>query len=214
MTKQQKQTIALGALAVLFGVVLYSSLFAPDEELARIEENRKKAEEQRKARAAQSAGTSTSRQGPQGKRRAPAPRSRFAATDVTLEELDRLMESIKTVDFNYDTAHLRSKRTRRDPMAPLVGPNAAFREVAGNGGFGDAEHGPGLDDTFARILQAQAMTVTGIIWDKDNPIAVVDNEVVHEGYVFPEAIVVDTIEDSRVLLRVDDRIVPLKLKEQ
>jgi hypothetical protein len=63
------------------------------------------------------------------------------------------------------------------------------------------------------------MLLTGIIWDAEEPLAILNDEVVTEGFIFStdegaEGIIVDSIEPGRVILRVDETLVPLNLEEQ
>ena len=69
------------------------------------------------------------------------------------------------------------------------------------------------------MQKARSMILTGIIWDKAHPLAVLNNEVVGEGHIFDAdknspGIVVDRIEQGRVILKVDEQLVPLNLEEQ
>lgn len=127
--------------------------------------------------------------------------SAFKQSNVNIDEL---LASIKEVDFDYAL-----ERETRDPMTPLVGKHALTQYMAAeNGGAANA-----LNSGEAQRL-AMNMTVTGIVWDKKSPMAVVNNEVVYPGYVFDSGIAVESIEPTRVLLRVGDSVIPKELEER
>jgi hypothetical protein len=56
------------------------------------------------------------------------------------------------------------------------------------------------------------MSVTGIVWDKRFPVAVINNDVVAPGDQLAAGIVVKAIEADKVILAVHDRPVTLELK--
>ena len=67
--------------------------------------------------------------------------------------------------------------------------------------------------TQVKIDTTASKQVTGIIWDKKYPVAIVDDVVVHVGYVFPNGARVDKIEPTRVLFKVCDTTIPVEMKE-
>ncbi len=62
-------------------------------------------------------------------------------------------------------------------------------------------------------LQVMRKKVSGIIYDANNPVAVVDDEVVAVGHVYPTGVVVYDIEPKRVVFKVGDSLIPVDLKE-
>src|SRR5690606_18977447 len=109
-------------------------------------------------------------------------------------------------DFSYDVG-----RQLRNPMSPLVRPS---RTDAG-------EVLPVLPGGETPALAvARSMIITGIVYDSSEPVAVVDNrtenkvDVVAIGHEFPIGIIVESIEENRVVLRVGDMRVPKMLEEQ
>lgn len=142
----------------------------------------------------------------------PAPRTRQTPTQNTNEasamedlDLDSLLASVREVDFDYEV------HRDRNPMRPLVGPTSRTgTRVA------DAEQE--LMQPALAMGSAASMNVTGIIWDVNRPIAVISNargndEIVYRGYRFSSGAVVEDIEATRVLLRVDDSLIPIELEE-
>jgi hypothetical protein len=129
--------------------------------------------------------------------------SAFVQTDV---DIDQLLASVQEVDFNYDL-----ERLTRNPMTPLVGSGAtttAFVEA------------PARGDMSPALTVARAMVITAIVYDETDPMAVLENktdqqvEVVTIGHEFPIGILVESIEESRVVLRVGDMRIPKLLEEQ
>lgn len=116
-------------------------------------------------------------------------------------DVDELAKGVQVVDFYYEPASVA-----RNPMTPLVGPQAVFA-----GGFEPAAFGFAGDEAEARMRVAQ-MAVTGIVWDSSFPLAVVDDDVVAPGDVLADGVVVESIEPDRVILQVGGSSVPLPLK--
>ncbi|HPO16348.1 MAG TPA: hypothetical protein PLI09_23130 [Candidatus Hydrogenedentes bacterium] len=107
---------------------------------------------------------------------------------------DTLLKDIEVVPFDY-----QANRIERDPMTPLIGiirAGEAMKAVV-----------PG---TPQDVLQKK---VTGIIWDKYNPMAVVDDEVVGLGHAYPNGVQVYSIERDRVVFKVRDSLIPVPMKE-
>ena len=115
-------------------------------------------------------------------------------------DIDGLLAGIQEVDFDYDR-----ERIPRDPLTPLVGTVARRR---------DDEEAPADDLVPPAILsEVLGKKVSGIVWDKRYPIAVVDNEVVHPGYEYADGTVVDSIQLDRVVFRVGDSLIQVELEE-
>ena len=134
-----------------------------------------------------------------------------AAVDV-----NQLIASIQEITFDYDT-----DRMQVNPMTPLVGPSA-HQVLASTTPGGE---GPGT--TFAPGGDSQTILrtfrVTGILWDKGDPMAVVaypakgqlTSEVVTRGFEFPDmGIKVIDIEQERVILDANGTQVSLQLEER
>jgi hypothetical protein len=108
----------------------------------------------------------------------------FAEIDLDIENLSR---KISDVNFNYHDNH-----EARNPSMPLVGKH--FIQLA------KADKGTPQEFQENLLYYANQMQVTGIIWDKDRPMAVVDEEVVHIGFRFEEPISVKAITPDHVVL--------------
>lgn len=124
----------------------------------------------------------------------------FQKVDV---DLDQLLQEIKVVDFDYAKEH-----TDRDPTMALVGNSMLLRaRTAKLAASQDA------DDL---LMAAARKTVSGIMWDSNRPLAVIDNEVVSVGFEFEDTIVVKSIERDHVVLGLagQEQDVVRELKEQ
>ena len=121
-------------------------------------------------------------------------------------DIDQLLASVEEVDFNYDL-----ERLTRNPMTPLIGTSAGVIVSVDD---------PTRRDTSPALAIARSMVITGIVYDSAEPMAVLDNkaeqlvEVVGIGHEFPIGILVESIEESRVVLRVGDMRIPKLLEEQ
>jgi len=113
--------------------------------------------------------------------------------------IDELLMGIKEVDFDY-----ARDRMPRDPLAPLVG---TVSKKSASEATGD------LSTIPPSILQVMNKVVTGIIWDKTRPLAVVDNEVIFPGYEYPDGTVVYKIDKESVTFKVGDSEIQVELKE-
>ncbi len=127
--------------------------------------------------------------------------TKTAAAAPTLELMqvdidpDALLKDISVVPFDY-----QANKIERDPMAPLIG-------VIRTGEPGKAATATGaLED----VLQKK---VTGIVWDDQNPVAVVDDEAVSVGHTYPNGVQVQSIEKDRVIFKVRDSLIPVPMKE-
>ena len=125
-------------------------------------------------------------------------------------DIDELVKSIKEVGFDYTR-----RKSARDPMAPLAGGSRISR------GTGEALAGlvgSDADKTRVLIYEANRKEVTGILWDDENPLAVIDDEIVHVNYAFESGIRVTKIGPTEVILVVtignEEIEVPRELKEQ
>jgi hypothetical protein len=125
----------------------------------------------------------------------------FDEIDIDIQEL---VQNIKEVNFSYDDEHLA-----RNPSAPLVGSYAIYAKKAEL----DNGEGPSTDNL---LYEANRKKVTGIIWDSTNPMAVIDDQVVHVGYRFEEPISVKAILQDHVVLSLanDGLDIIRELKEQ
>ncbi|MDZ4860352.1 MAG: hypothetical protein SGI88_15350 [Candidatus Hydrogenedentes bacterium] len=145
----------------------------------------------------------------------PVPKSQFQKSAV---DVGQLIQSIKEIDFSYDT-----DRMARNPMTPLVGATApaAFATASEEGGT------PGAITMVMPGGDAQSVLrsfrVTGILWDKRDPMAVVTypvkgeltSEVITRGFTFPESgIVVSDIDQEHVVLDANGTLVSLQLEER
>ncbi|GMV94794.1 MAG: hypothetical protein AMXMBFR82_45720 [Candidatus Hydrogenedentota bacterium] len=217
--KQRRNVIILVVLGIATLGVLYWQFFTESEFDRQYRENQEKA-------AAQPAATPGAPAAPAGAPAAtpaatpaaatpaagaPAQGSAFQRADV---DIDELIAGIKEVDFDYDEV-----AADVNPMTPLVGPFAP-QQIAQGESAGGAE-------TMAQRQDIQKLvrnlTVTGIMWDQFDPMAVVRfpvqgeviSEVVTRGFEFPElGVTVHDIETDRVTLNVDGMLIPIELEER
>lgn len=156
------------------------------------------------------AGTTPPPTAPQAPRSADAPetsasgaapqvvQSQFKDVDVNL---DQLVQEIKEVDFAY-------LPEGRNPMLPLVGRTYFAKQN------GDQDSPAGLE-SFELMAIAQRMSLTGLIWDPADPVAVIDNTIVRPGHVFADLdIRVSEIRPTSVTLEVEDSLVELTLEDR
>lgn len=149
-----------------------------------------------------------------------------AAASGSLQQVDidieALIKSVEVEPINYATV-----RVARNPMDPLVG--GALQNLGAGpteqGGVTSANGEPGQDPAAdpnamqqpnapTPLTEAYSKRVTGIVWDVSNPVAVVDDEVVSVGHVFPNGTQVYSIEPSRVILKVGDSTIPIEMKDK
>ncbi|MCK5861423.1 MAG: hypothetical protein KAH38_02995 [Candidatus Hydrogenedentes bacterium] len=112
-------------------------------------------------------------------------------------DIEELIQSVEVQPIDYSAV-----RINRNPMAPLVG----IIEI-------DPSGGSTASGAEIKHVGRRKREVTGIIWDSVRPVAIIDNMVVHEGYVFADGVVVQEIEPTRVLLKIGETIRPLEMKE-
>ena len=148
---------------------------------------------------AKSAGPSSSRPA-RSTKRPPAQKLEMREVDI---DIDELLAEIKEVDFNYE-----AERTARNPMSPLVGMMAPRPPPGPDDPRGDSHR------TVEALVAVMNMAVTGIVWDPLNPLAVIDNEVISQGYEYSSGVMVHSIERDRVVFRVGGSEVEVELKEQ
>ncbi len=115
------------------------------------------------------------------------------------EIIERLLAGIQVVQFNFQEVV-----PPRNPMTPLVGllPKTLFELETPV---------PSTDVAPGQVLNKK---ISGIIWDEYQPLAIVDDKLVPEGYTFPDRVQVYKIEPNKVILRLEDTLFPVKLKEQ
>ncbi len=128
----------------------------------------------------------------------------IAPTIETLEQnideiIENLLTAIKIVQFNYQEIV-----PPRNPMAPLVG-------VIQTTMFEAETPVPSTEVTPGQVLSKK---ISAIIWDEFQPLAIIDNKIVAEGYTFPDQIQVFRIEPTRIVFKLEDTIFPVRLKEQ
>ena len=187
--QQKKQVIIAGVLgAVLVGVLVYQFLLAgePPPGSAEIAGD--------KGNAADTAKKPPSSTGPA---ETGASVNLLEATEIDIEELT---QSVEVQPMEY-----RAVKIARNPLTPLVG-------IIGGPGETEIVEPPG-DAGATPSVSRRIREVTGVIWDEVNPVAIIDNMVVHEGYVFADGVVVQSIEPTRVLLKIGESIRPLEMKE-
>lgn len=187
--QNRKKAIVLGALGLALAAVLWFQFSGSNS-----------------APAASSAATKTAMNQPgvavgTGNATVPQVGSVFNKSDV---DIHALIQSVKEVEFDYEELHIS-----RNPTLPLIGGVSTFRARLAEG---DEDISP--DDL---LYAANRKQLTGILWNKARPLAVVDDEVVYVGYRFPEPIEVKAIEPNRIVLAIDGQdveIVKELLKEQ
>lgn len=135
---------------------------------------------------------------------------RIQQSDVNIDEL---VAGIREVDFDYDEVAADT-----NPMTPLVGPFAPQRVATAEGGPGE---GPAIRQDVQALVRN--VRVTGIMWDKRDPMAVVSfpiqgeqvTEIITRGYAFPDlGVTVHDIETDRVILNINGVLVPIELEER
>lgn len=113
-------------------------------------------------------------------------------------QIDDLLDAIRVVNFDY-----AAERVSRDPFTPLVG------MMAEQAAAGEAQTAvPGSNRM--EILQKK---ITGIVWDKFDPRAVIDDEVVSIGYTYPSGVQVYNIEEKRVTFKDGDSLIHRDLED-
>lgn len=126
------------------------------------------------------------------------PVQRFVEVDVNI---DTLLEGIRAVNFDY-----AASRISRDPMTPLVGQLAEQANAEAAAGNNDPSSKNNRMEIFLK-------KITGIVWDKYDPRAVIDNEVVGIGYTYPSGVKIYNIEEKRVTFKDGDSLIHRDLED-
>lgn len=185
MNPEQKK---LAAMVVLFivaiGVVVYQLMFAGGPAVTPAAKSGAAAAPKPGTPAAAAAAVAAAASGP----------TRLTEANVNIDEL---LAGVEDVKFDYETM-----RIDRDPLTALVGGPLKLELPANGtvpiGGIGS-------------IMQKK---ITGIVFDEYSPMAVVDDEVVGVGHVYPNGIKVYAIERNRVTFQLGDSLIPVDMKEQ
>ncbi len=113
--------------------------------------------------------------------------------------IENLLAGIQVVQFNFQEIV-----PPRNPMTPLVGlmPRTMF------------EFETPMPSTEVAPGQVLNKKISAIIWDEFQPLAIIDDKLVPEGYTFPDGVQVYKIESNKVVLKLEDTFFPVKLKEQ
>jgi hypothetical protein len=202
MSKEVKQGILLAVLGIGLLAAIYMMFFKEDPEHAAYMANLEasKAGQPAAATTPTPAATTPTAGAPTAAPTASSTGLTIASANV---DVDALLARVKEVDFNYD-----DERLAVDPFRPLVGPLAPAR-------LQGAEIGETAVGSRDVNYVLRNMRVTGIMWNQFRPLAVVNDEVVHPGYVFEETgVMVETIENNRVMVRLGDALVPIELEER
>lgn len=109
--------------------------------------------------------------------------------------LDSLITRIQRVTFRYPEV------PGRDPLIPLIREGLRLEQ----GGIVPIS-GPG-------VISVVSKQVSAIIWNDSVQWAVVDDIPVWAGYVYPDGVVVETIERDKVVFRFEDKRYPIPLKD-
>lgn len=192
-TKQVRKFAAIGVLGIVAAVVIFMQM-RPSDEQRKIQENFRKGQEQG---AVQPAATQ-----PAGGQQALAPtlQSQFQMSNVQIGDL---LAGVQRENFMYDDV-----RIQRNPMQPLVGAGAPLQFSSVTTQLSDEM----LSERISNAIRN--MRITGIIWDEIYPVAVVNDEIVHNGYVFSDTgIRVASIESTRIILQFNETEFPVELEE-
>lgn len=207
MNEQNRKQVIFAAIlgTVLLGVLLYQFVLrgAPPLPTDGMNDNQNATSAAAKAPATVTAPATTAASGrnalPAGVA-APAPYPQ-ADKPLELEDIQAMIASVEVKPIDYPKVHIA-----RNPMTPLVG---AMHQQ----GAESSTDAPAEVMTQVKIDTTASKQVSGIIWDEEYPVAIVDDMVVHVGYVFPNGAVVDKIEPTRVLFKVGNTIIPVEMKQ-
>lgn len=188
MNQEQKKMVFMVVLFVVaIGVVVYQLMFAGKPATP--------------AAPAKPGTTATGTPAKAGSTSATAAGTAAAAGPTRLAEvnvnIDELLAGVEDVKFDYETM-----RIDRDPLAALVGGPLKL-ELPTNGTV-----------PIGGIGSIMQKKITGIVYDEFNPMAVVDDEVVGVGHVYPNGIKVFSIERNKVTFQLGDSLIPVEMKEQ
>ena len=188
MTQEQKKMAAMVVLFVVaIGLVIYQVMFAggPTTPPA--------APKTGAAAPAAGAAKSGAAAAPAAAAAASGP-ARLAEVNVNIDEL---LAGVEDVKFDYETM-----RIERDPLGALVGGPLKMDVPI---------DGPVPVGGIGSVMQKK---ITGIVYDEYSPMAVVDDEVVGVGHVYPNGIKVHSIDRNKVTFQLGDSLIPVEMKEQ
>lgn len=117
--------------------------------------------------------------------------TRLTSVNVNIDEL---LKGVQEVSFDYE-----AMRIDRDPLDPLVGQIRDQNALPVTGASG--------------VLEIKRKRITGILYDEKNPQAVVDDEVVGIGHVYPNGVKVIEIQKDKVIFQLGDSPIPVEMKE-
>lgn len=217
MNKNATKAVFLGILALVLGFFLYKNFMteSPEER-----ERRERLEATIQAR--QRGETAAAAEG-QATTASAASSTPGAIPEDDKVNIEELAASIKEVDFNYDAA--RKEERMRNPMAPLVGPYAAQSLPSQTGG---GQPGSETEEAAAAAIYRN-LRLSGIVWHPTDPVAIINNEAIPKGYVFPaemfrtarsqsgildDGVSVERITRNSVILKHKNSEVTLELKER
>jgi hypothetical protein len=133
---------------------------------------------------------------------APVPGTQPPAEDQAKElaDMESMLTSVVEETFDYAANHIA-----RDPMVPLVGYINPETQ---------AQADPAAPLPPPRLSLIRTKRVTGIVFDTNDPMAIVDNEVIYPGYTYPDGVVVDSITEDSVVFRFDESKITVELEER
>ncbi len=190
--ENRRQIIIAGALfIVLIGVLLYQFVLKPQSPTPSATPSTQQTSTTTKTRTQSTTPTTTGD-------------TSIAPSIETLEQnvdeiIENLLSAIQIVQFDYQKIV-----PPRNPMTPLVG-------IIPTNMFNPETPIPNTEVTPGQVLNKK---ISAIIWDEYQPLAIINDELVPEGYTFPDRIQVLRIEQKRVIFKLDDTIFPVRLKEQ
>ena len=180
MEEQRKQYLILGVLGLTLVGALYWFVLREDPEMAAI-----------RATAEQAGAPGVVGQQVASLQPVSAVPSNVGTVFVEADvDINQLIENIKEIDFVYGEEH-----NTRNPLIPLVGTSALVYSSRGQ-----LVRNVGGEENL--LYEAQRKIVSGIIWDPENPLAVINDEVVGVGHYLAEGILIKMITQDRVVLSV------------
>jgi hypothetical protein len=217
VNKNVTKAVFLGILALVLGFFLYKNFVteSPEER-----ERRERLEATIQAR--QSGEAPAAAEG-QETTASVASSTSGAIPEDDKVNIEELAASIKEVDFNYDAA--RKEERMRNPMSPLVGPYVAQAPPSQTDGGQ-----PGSETEEAAVAAiTRNLRLSGIMWHPTDPVAIINNEAIPKGYVFPgemfrtarsqsgildDGVSVERVTRNSVILKYKNSEVTLELKER
>lgn len=212
--KQRRNVIILAVLGVVILIVAYFQVFKKTDFQKQYEANLAAKTTQTPVAGQTSTPPAAASDAVPAAAAAAAPATQASTFQKADVNIDELIAGIKEVDFDYDQVAMD-----KNPMTPLVGPFAPQR-IAATGEEGSGKTAPMRQDIQALVRNLQ---VTGIMWDKYDPMAVIRfpvqgesiSEVVTRGFEFPDmGVTVHNIEKDRVILNINGVEVPIELEER